>query len=69
MAKKESKIPDKEAKLPKKKYSKVLICRTKAELAPKVRSKMLSRMRWYLLMIKELIKTKIPVAMEKKAMN
>src|SRR5690606_14709971 len=67
VAKNERNIPESEARLPKKKYSKVLIWVTIAELAPKVLNKILSRIRWYLLIISELISTKIPVAIEKKA--
>lgn len=45
VAPKDNMIPESEAKLPKKKYSKVLILLTIAELAPRVLSKILSRIR------------------------
>src|SRR5690606_16617094 len=65
----DSTIPLREARLPKKKYSRVLMRLTVLLLAPKVRNNILSLMRWYLLMIKELISTSMPVKILNIAIN
>lgn len=62
-------IPKRLPKIPRNKYSRAVIVNICLFFAPRVRSKTLSFMRWYLLVRTEPIKTIIPVRMLKNAIK